>query len=300
MDKNTKDQKWDWKEKSKEYGGLVPFYPSTRYIEENLAPEELTTMQIQALAHANQDARKNKLMSPNMLDKMLPTLMIESASGTRGWGYPDQPRYRDILTKAGLDPKNPKNTHDQLMQEYGNEYGTHLWESRMMHAMMAAKVANYGEDMATTRWNGEGRHRVRWNIADADNHARKVKEVEALLQHPKNKPIIDTWNHYSNLYKPGNKTTSLSEPKMGSLEDELNSLPWEAELPAVIQEPISALREAIPSVKDIRNKIRDFTAPTAAPLSTLVEPDNKATKKKKGGKVKLLDGYKSGGSSSLI
>ena len=70
MDKNTKDQKWDWKEKSKEYGGLVPFYPSTRYIEENLAPEELTTMQIQALAHANQDARKNKLMSPNMLDKI--------------------------------------------------------------------------------------------------------------------------------------------------------------------------------------------------------------------------------------
>jgi hypothetical protein len=292
--------KFNWEEKAKDLGGIVPFYPKTRYIEENLAPEKnLTVMQIEALAHANQDARKNKLMSSKMLDKMLPTLMVESASGTRGWGYPDQPKYRDILEKANLDSKDPNKTHNELVNEYGGEYGTELWKARMMHAMMAAKVANYGEDIATTRWNGEGRNRVGWGMADADNHARKVEEAQAMLAHPINKPIMDSFNHYSKLYKPGNHTTSITEAPMGSLEDEINNLPWEARLPSAIQEPISAVREAIPSMQDIRNKIRDFTAPTAAPLSTIVE-DNKQVKKKIGGKVKLPDGYKNGGNSGLI
>lgn len=294
------EEKFNWEEKAKEFGGIVPFYPKIRYIEENLAPEKnLTAQQIQALAQANQEAKQNKLMSSKMLDKMLPTLMTESASGTRGWGYPDQPKYRDILEKSNLDPKDPNKTHSELVNEYGSEYGSELWKSRMMHAVMAAKVANYGEDMATTRWNGEGKHRLRWDMADADNHAKKVEEAQVMLAHPKNKPIIDSWNHYSNLYKPGNHTTSITEAPMGSLQDEINSMPWEAHLPSAIQEPISAVRETIPSVHDIRNKIRNFTAPTAAPLSTIIE-DNKQIKKKKGGKIKLPDGYKNGGSSGLI
>ena len=60
------------------FGGVVPFYPSQRHIEKNLAPEQnMSNMGLEVLAQANQIARKNKLMSPQLADKMLPTALVE-------------------------------------------------------------------------------------------------------------------------------------------------------------------------------------------------------------------------------
>ena len=64
------------------FGGVVPFYPSQRHIEKNLAPEQnMSNLGLEVLAQANQIARKNKLMSPQLADKMLPTALVESEIG---------------------------------------------------------------------------------------------------------------------------------------------------------------------------------------------------------------------------
>jgi hypothetical protein len=63
-----------------------------------------------------------------------------------------------------------------------------------MHAMMAAKVMNYGEDLAMERWNGQGQGYGRVGYADAKNHARKVAELELLLTNPKNAQMMKYWN----------------------------------------------------------------------------------------------------------
>jgi hypothetical protein len=261
----------DW---AKERGGAVPYYPSQRYIEKNLAPElGMSHMQLDALAQANQIARKNKLMSPQLADKMLPTLLVEGATGVNGWGYPDTPKYRDILTKAGLPP-----TREEIMQtRMDTDYDRNLLNSKLMHAVMAAKAAQYGDDLALERWNGKGTNARRG--ADSENHYRKVLETDAMLKHPKNKEIMDTWG-------------SLSQRYAGEAPQELRpaeeTYSWEDEnLPAALGNAVKAVRTAMPdvSVKKIQDTIRNFTAPTMVP---------KEEAKKKGGAVKMPDNYSKG------
>ena len=67
-----------------------------------------------------------------------------------------------------------------------------------MHAMMAAKAAQYGENLAIERWNGKGKGMG--GMADASNHARKVSEMEQMLAHPKNKAMRDAWAEMSARY----------------------------------------------------------------------------------------------------
>ncbi len=175
----------DWAEK---YGGVVPYYPQQRYFDENLGPElGITGEQLNALAKANVIATKNNLLSPAMANRMLPTLLVEGASGVRGWGYPDTEPYRAILRKAGL-PDNLSKIREMWTAENSSEM-----QAKLMHAMMAAKVMNYGEDLAVERWNGKGT--AKGGYADAKNHARKVAELESLLPNPKNAEMMRYWNN---------------------------------------------------------------------------------------------------------
>lgn len=252
-----------------EYGGTTPFYPQQRYIDKNLAPERgITNRQLEALAQANQQALKSGLMSPSLASKMLPTLLTEGASGTRGWGYPDTEKYRAILQKAGLPP-NYEEALDQMKNRY-DPYEAELFKAKMMHAMMAAKADLYGEDKAVERWNGKGR----WlkaspdtKGADSEGHARKVAEAERLLAHPKNKEMMDTWNMYSKRHSGGQDVPAFSESP--------TQFNWEDDLPMIVGGPISALREALPNVslKDVQQAVRNWTAP------------QQPVKKKKGGLV---------------
>jgi hypothetical protein len=182
---DTRDTSWMQK-----YGGAVPYYPSQRYIDKNLGPElGMAHTQIDALAKANQEARRNKLLPTSIADKMLPTALAEGATGTRGWGYPDTPIYRDILKKAGLPEKDP---HKYVPT---SDYDEELHHARMMHAVMAAKVLNYGEDNALERWNGKGKRIIgKYTLADSFNHKNKVEEIARLLDHPKNSAMKNTWN----------------------------------------------------------------------------------------------------------
>lgn len=261
----------DW---AKPYGGTVPHYPSERHIEKNLAPEKnITRMSLETLAQANQIARKNDLMSPKLADNMLPTMLVEGAPGINGWGYPDTPKYRGILTKAGLPPtiaelnKLPNDT----------EYDRSLTQAKMMHALMAAKAAQYGDDLALERWNGKGANNVRG--ADASNHYRKVLETAALLKHPKNKEMLGTWDELSQRYAGENPQEMRQAPEQ--------PLSWEQEnLPTAFSNAVGAVRKAIPdiSLKNVQDTVRNWTAPTTPVVNS----------NKKGGAVKLPTNYSNG------
>lgn len=250
----SRDTNW-----ADQFGGVVPHYPSQRHIEKNLAPEQnMSHMGLEALAQANQTARKNKLMSTQLADKMLPTTLVESAIGINGWGYPDTPKYREILTKAGLPP-----TREGILSLVGNTtYDRELVQAKLMHALMAAKAAQYGDDLALERWNGKGTNARRG--ADASNHYRKVLETSEMLQHPKNKELMQTWNALSQRYA-GEAPQELREAP----EENLN---WEDEnLPAFLGTPLSALRNALPNkpIEKLQRAVRDWTAPTMVPKETV-------------------------------
>lgn len=245
-----------WADKA---GGVVPFYPSRRYIEKNLAPElDISRQQLEALAEANILARRQGLMPAKIADKMLPTLLTESASGISSWGYPDSPRYRTILEKAGLPP-----TIDEVnAMKSTSDYDRELRKAKLMHAVMAAKVADYGEDLAVERWNGKGTGMG--GMANAANHAKKVAELEQMLRHPKNQPMMDAWNEYSDRYSKGpvQAAKSLGEyiPNIGDPE-----LLWQIKDKLGVDGSFAdaagtALGNTIGS---IQRSVRNWTAPSA-------------------------------------
>jgi hypothetical protein len=243
-----------------QYGGVIPFYPSKKYLEKNWAPETgITQMQVEALAHANQIARQNGLMSDKLADKMLPTLLVEEHSGINNWEYPDKPKYQNILSKAGL-PTTKEDLYNS--QNFSTDYDRELYKAKMMHALMAAKAEQYGDNLAIERWNGKGRSIYRGELADAENHARKVAEMEQMLQHPVNKPMVDAWETLSTRYAPGNTTTELKE----SPDEALNWM-QEHNIPSIISDPISAatkfVTEDIPNAAhNARDAVRNWTAPS--------------------------------------
>ena len=260
---------------AEQYGGVVPYYPSQRHIEKNLAPEQnMAHMALDALANANQIARKNGLMSPQLADKMLPTMLVEGGIGINNWGYPDTPKYRDILTKAGLPP-----TRAELIDlpSKGTTYDRDVIGAKMMHALMAAKAAQYGDDLAIERWNGKGTN-ARLG-ADASNHYRKVLETEALLKHPKNKELAQTWSALSQRYA-GEDPQEMRAPRAEIAE--------ESDVPEFIGNAVKAVRSALPDkpIERLQQAVRNFTAPTMVP---------KEEAKKKGGAVKMPDNYSQGG-----
>lgn len=240
-----------WAEK---YGGTIPFYPQQRYFDKNLAPEVgMDAASIEALAAANQIARKSGLMSNWLADKMLPTLLVEGASGTRGWGYPDSPKYQKILEKAGL----PNNYEDALKERKTlSPFDQQVWDAKMMHAMMAAKASQYGDEKAIERWNGQG---TSIRGADSANHARKVFELLNLLSNPKNKPMMDAWEFYSNRWKEGAPTSMTESPETYSWADE--------NLPAILSPAVNALSGAIKTggqaMKNMQRDVRNWTAPAS-------------------------------------
>lgn len=207
-EKFAKSRDTSWADK---FGGVTPFYPQQRYIDKNLAPElGITNVQLEALAAANQQALRSGLMSPTLASKMLPTLLTENATGIKSWGYADLPKYRAILEKAGL-PSTVTEIND-AMSNAKTDFDRTLIESKLMHAMMAAKASIYGEDKAIERWNGMGVNKA--GYANASNHARKVAELEQLLQHPSNKPMMDQWGAMKARYEgagPQQVTENMTE-----------------------------------------------------------------------------------------
>jgi len=230
------------------YGGVTPFYPQQRYIDQNLAPETgMPNMHIEALAAANQEALKNGLMSPKLAAKMLPTILTEGAMGINGWGYADLPKYRIILEKAGLPPTIEE--VKQQMRQAPTEFDQQVINAKLVHALMAAKANIYGEDKAVERWNGIGKSDSYSRPADATNHARKVAEVERLLAHPKNKQMSDYWTAMSARYAGTPPQQMTEAPPVYTWADE--------NLPGLLAAPVNAMASYATETKNALHRTQD-------------------------------------------
>jgi hypothetical protein len=239
----TKDTSW-----ADKYGGVTPYYPQQRYIDENLAPEVgLPNMHLEALAAANQEALKNGLMSPKLAAKMLPNILTEGAMGINGWGYADMPKYRAILEKAGLPPTIQE--IEQLRREVPTEFDRELINAKLVHALTAAKASLYGEDKAIERWNGQGKSASYARPADAENHARKVAELERLMSHPKNKPMADYWAAMSARYAGTPPQQMTEAPPAYSWADE--------NLPGMFAAPVNAMAGYATETKNALHRTQD-------------------------------------------
>ena len=246
----SRDTSW-----ADKYGGVVPFYPQQRYIDENLAPElGMPKMQLEALAAANQEALRRGLMSPKLAKKMLPNILTENAMRINSWGYADMPKYRAILEKAGLPPTIAE--IQQLRADAPTDFDREVINAKLVHAMVAAKASLYGEDKAIERWNGQGKSDSYARPADAANHARKVQEAERLLAHPKNKEMVDFWNQMSQRYAQGNPQVMTEAPPVYTWADE--------NLPAIISPVVNALSgyatESKNALHRAQDAIRNWTA----------------------------------------
>ena len=243
---STRDTSW-----ADPLGGVTPYYPQKRYLEKNLAPNlDVSNFQLEALAQAGQEAVKNGLMTRKQADRMLPTLLTEGATGITSWGYPDTPKYQKILSKAELPP-----SVEEINALRGTTpYDDVLKRSRLMHAVMGAKIDKYGDgDLAYERWNGKGKTD---RGADATNHIRKVKELEVLLKDPKNKALMDKWQEYTQRHAGKNPP-----PNMGPAPEDYT---WADEnVPAVVGNLLNALpSNPIPAVQ---RAVRNWTAPSMVP-----------------------------------
>lgn len=237
------------------YGGVTPYYPQQRYIDKNLAPEKgLPNMHLEALAAANQEALRNNLMSPKLASKMLPTILTEGAMGINRWGYPDVPKYRAILEKAGLPP-TIKEVSD-LRKNATTAFDKELINAKLIHALMAVKADIYGEEKATERWNGKGKTDSYSRPADAAHHAYKVSEAERLLAHPKNKPMADYWADMQARYANGAPPQVSSLPPASTWADK--------NVPGLFAPPVNALLEYATETKNAlangQRAIRNWTA----------------------------------------
>jgi hypothetical protein len=246
----AKDTSW-----ADKYGGVTPYYPQQRYIDNNLAPETgLPNMDLEALAAANQTALRNNLMSPKLASKMLPTILTEGTMGINGWGYADTPKYRSILIKAGLPPTIEEISN--LRKNAPTAFDREVINAKLVHALMAVKADVYGEDKALERWNGKGKSDSYNRPADAAHHAYKVDEVNRLLSHPKNKQMADFYADMQARYRNGTTPSASSLPP---------ALTWADEnLPSMFAEPVNALinyaTQTDNALRQGQNFIRNRTA----------------------------------------
>lgn len=240
----------------------MSYYPSSRYVARNLAPEQkLTTEDIQALAKAAKTAVKNGVLTEEQAQYMLPMAMVEGRSGNYGirqdGGFPATAANVERFKKMGLsitdwtDPKtqeqdrwdsaetvpdaaNPGQTKLQyfrhtrgpdgtivkiptervtpgamsifrkdggkLIGPSGEAEGDPINYAAMMAAILsekASQIPNGSVDDHIKRYNGVGKAMEfsdgKYTPADTSVYLNKVKDAKAMLEHPKNAPLVDLY-----------------------------------------------------------------------------------------------------------
>jgi hypothetical protein len=99
-------------------GDFVPYYPSRRYIDQNLAPEKIPLQALQALAQAQRAATKGGVMSPYVAQRFLPNALTEGRFddfGVNGLPLTPTPRATRTLQRLGLSVgKMPDYSDNQI------------------------------------------------------------------------------------------------------------------------------------------------------------------------------------------
>ena len=200
----------------------VKIYPSQRYLDKNLAPEQsLTVEDISALAKASKQAQEKGVLSPELASYLLPMAIVEGRSGNYGIVtdalglYPKKAtlkRFKDM--NLGIGEQGKLKDSDLFFQESPSVAlkngksdpvirmipgrGDPDTMARTMATILGEKASLKGvisTDDAIKRYNGKGRALETADgvtmQADVDIYLEKVKEAKHLLEHPKNKEVLE-------------------------------------------------------------------------------------------------------------
>lgn len=196
------------------YADTLDYYPSSRYIEKNLAPEKFPKESVKAAARAARQAVDAGVLSPSLATLVLPNILVEGRPddfGVRGgnkWEGGVNAPIGKIVKKLGLEKETVvkedvvSDAVAQLMGRTGSmpiykkgdvaivpkqgETPQELeYNARLMTAVLGEKArqAKGNDNETIRRWNGQG--------PGAINHLDKVIEASTLLKHPKNAEILD-------------------------------------------------------------------------------------------------------------
>lgn len=190
----------------------VKIYPSQRYIDKNLAPEQtLTIGDISALAKASKQAQDKGVLTPELASFLLPMAIVEGRSGNYGIVtdalglYPKSStlkRFKDM--DLGVGEPGKLHPSDTFMKDEKNlirmipDRGDKASMARTMAAILSEKASLKGVETvedAVKRYNGKGRALETADgvtmQADVDVYLEKVKEAKRMLEHPKNKHVLE-------------------------------------------------------------------------------------------------------------
>ena len=192
---------------------VAPFYPSARYVDQNLAPEKtLREDDISALARARRTAEEKGVLPPELARYLLPMAMVEGRSGNYGikrdtalYASPKNvARFKGMgLNVSDSNPDAdvviaPDERGDKMLRIGENTPMEPARYAPLMAAILADKAAaarTSDPAVVVRRYNGRGRAMEtadgRTTPADVDVYWTKVQEADRMLQHPKNKAIAD-------------------------------------------------------------------------------------------------------------
>ena len=194
----------------------IPHYPSQRYVEKNLAPEQsLRYRDIAALARARKQAEAAGVLAPDLAEHLLPMALVEGRSGNFGvlqnGAFYAKPQTVDRFKKMGLETEGafaPLEFKDipgkgRHIGPSGKAAGDPDAYARIMAAILADKAALVPKgnvDAAVKRYNGKGRaiedSDGQLQQADVNVYLQKVKAAREMLAHPKNKNLLDYFNSF--------------------------------------------------------------------------------------------------------
>lgn len=192
------------------YADTVPYFPSQKYIDKNLAPEQFPKESVKAAARAARKAVDAGILTPETATMILPNILTEGrpddfgVNNGRWTGGVNSPMGK-FVRSLGLDdtiskqdvslplsvtdlPRKLYNKGDVVIMPKSGDNPAELdYNARLMAAVLAekqrqSKDSDSGETIR--RWNGQGK--------GAENHLRKVIEAsEMLVNNEGNKQIMD-------------------------------------------------------------------------------------------------------------
>ena len=202
---------------------LVPYYPDYKYIDKNLAPENIPMKDLNALANAQRKAEKAGVLSPEVAKYFLANALVEGrfshkklpndeVVGFADYGvntnrFPAK-EGRDIVAKMGIADKTvvppgmdeqqamisattgrpdrkPKGNPDDVYME---PQGDSVWNATLAASILGIKAAKAATpEEAIMRWNGQGK--------GAENHLKKVQAVQDMLAHPRNAAVLKMYQN---------------------------------------------------------------------------------------------------------
>jgi hypothetical protein len=210
----------------------VPYYPDSKYVNKNFAPEYFPVDSLRSLARAEVAARKSGVLSQKLSGSLLPIALVEGRPDDFGFnelGYPRSKKTDSLFEKMGM--KVGAITESQPPPESENWADTEWeqWDAKVSQGLDIAHypsggtrdgtpasvgqyaIAKYDDDpfkdldrrakiaavalAMKADLYGEDMAIERWNGigSGAKNHARKVEVMRQMLSHEKNKSLRDAY-----------------------------------------------------------------------------------------------------------